>query len=121
MTRPLRFRVHVSEPFDFERANGGADLFGTSLDSVDADAAEWTIALESWFHLDDEDHDVVMVAPRYVGEQLSRVFDSLLGLPVRIAHRVPDGWHFAMTGMLSLAPTDDMDDDDEPPGHGDRI
>jgi hypothetical protein len=122
MTRPIRFRVHVSEPFSFERANGGADLFGTSLDSMDADATEWTIALESRFHLDDEDHDIVLVAPRYVGEQLSRVFDSLLGLPVRIAHRVPDGWHFAMTGMLSPAPSsDDTDDDDETAGQGDRI
>ncbi|HWJ69050.1 MAG TPA: hypothetical protein VNS79_03245 [Sphingobium sp.] len=120
MTPPLRFRIHVTEPFGFERANGGAaDLFGTTPDSADADATEWTVALESWFHLDDEDHDVVLVAPRYVGEPLARVFDSLLGFPVRIAHRVPDGWRFAMTGMLSLAPL--ANDDDESPGQKDRI
>jgi len=110
MPQPVRLRVHVSEPFDFERQNGGTDLFGTTLDSAAPDADEWIIDLDGWFRLGDEDYDVVRVAPRYVGEQLSRVFDSILGFPVRIAHRVPDGWRFAMTGMLSLAPpTDDLE------------
>jgi len=107
MAQPVRLRVHVSEPFDFERQNGGADLFGSTQDSADPDTDGWVIDLDGWFHLGDEDYDVVLVAPRYVGEQLSRVFDSILGFPVRIAHRVPDGWRFAMTGMLSLAPSSD--------------
>lgn len=111
MAQPVRFRVYVSEPFDFERQNGGADLFGISPDSADLDADEWVIDLEGWFRLNDEDYDVVMVAPRYVGERLSRVYDSLMGFPVRIAHRVPDGWRFAMTGMLSLAPPPADEDD----------
>lgn len=119
MSRPVRFRVHVSEPFDFERINGRADLFGALLDDMEADAAQWTIGLESSFRLDEEDHAVVLVAPRYVGEPLARVFDSILGFPVRIAHRVPDGWRYAMTGMLSPAPL--TDDDDENPGRTDRI
>lgn len=118
MALPTRFRVYVSEPFDFERQNGGADLFGTSYDSMDRDADEWVINLDGWFHLNDEDHDVVLVAPRYVGERLTRVFDSILGFPVRIAHRVPDGWRFAMTGMLSVVPP--TPDDDETSGQSDR-
>lgn len=121
MPRPVRFRIHVAEPFDFERANGGADLYGTLLDGADADAdaAEWTIGLEGRFQLDEAEHDVVLVAPRYVGERLARTFDAIAGFPVRIAHKVPDGWHFAMTGMLSLAPQ--TDDDDDTAGRRDRI
>lgn len=114
MPQPVRLRVYVSEPFDFERQNDSADLFGTTLDSTDPDADEWVIDLDGWFRLGDDDYDVVLVAPRYVGEQLSRVFDSILGFPVRIAHRVPDGWRFAMTGMLSLAPPSDEDVPDGP-------
>lgn len=119
MPRPVRFRIHVAEPFDFERANGGADLYGTLLDGADTDAAEWTIRLEERFHLDEADHDMVLVAPRYVGERLSRTFDAIAGFPVRIAHKVPEGWHFAMTGMLSLAPQ--ANDDDDTAGRRDRI
>lgn len=111
MIQRIRFRVHVSEPFDFERENESADLYGTSIDCADADADEWMVELESWFSFNEADYDVILVAPRYVGEHLSRVFDSILGFPVRIAHRTPDGWHFAMTGMLSLSPLPPEDSD----------
>jgi len=104
MDTPARFRVHVSEPFDFERQNDSADLFGTTRDHLDGDADEWAIELEGWFRFNDLDYDTVLIGPRYVNEHLSRVFDAMLGIPVRIAHRTPEGWHFAMTGMLSLAP-----------------
>lgn len=104
MQRAVRLRVHVSEPFDFERENGLTDLFGTTVDHHDGDAEEWGIDLEDWFSFNRSDYDMVLVAPRYVGEHLSRVFDTFTGFPVRIAHRTPEGWHFAMTGMLSLPP-----------------
>jgi len=110
-TAPVRFRVHVSEPFDFERENESADLYGTTVDHADADADEWVIDLEGWFRFNESDYDTVLIAPRYVGEHLNRVFDSILGQPVRIAHRTPDGWHFAMAGMLSLSPPPKDDDD----------
>jgi hypothetical protein len=103
----VRLRLHVSEPFDFERHNASADLFGTTQDHTDAGADEWEVALEGSFLLNGEEHGTVLIAPRYVGEQLSRVFDALLGQPVRIAYRTSDGWHFAMTGMISLAPLQD--------------
>ncbi|MCW2366001.1 MULTISPECIES: hypothetical protein [unclassified Sphingobium] len=104
MTQPVRLRLHVSEPFDFERHNESADLFGTTRDHGDEDAGEWVIELESRFQFNEQDYDSVLVSPRYVGEPLRRVFDAMLGEPVRIAHRTPEGWHYAMTGMLSVAP-----------------
>jgi hypothetical protein len=115
MKTPIRLRVHISEPFDFERENESADLFGTTLDHADPDADEWVIELEGWFRFNEREYDVVMVGPRYVGEHLGQVFDSLLGRPVRIAHRTRDGWHYSMAGMISLAPlppdeADDIDD-----------
>ena len=114
MKQPLRFRIHVSEPFDFERWNDSADLFGTTTDH-EGEADEWEIELESWFTFNELDYDTVLISPRYVGEHLSRVFDSILGHPVRIAHRTKEGWHFAMVGMLSLAPLppDEADDFDD--------
>lgn len=103
MADPLRLRIHVSEPFDFERENHNADLFGFTTDQ-DGDADEWEVELEGWFTFNELDYDAVLIGPRYVGEHLSRVHDSILGVPVRIAHRTPDGWHYALAGMISLAP-----------------
>lgn len=115
MKAPIRLRIHVSEPFDFERANDACDLYGATHDHH-GDADEWLVELDGWYRFNDADYDTMLVAPRYVGEHLSRVFDSFMGVPVRIAHRTPEGWHFAMTGMLSVPPpdpdTDDGDDDD---------
>ena len=108
MSEPLRLRIHVSEPFDFERENESPDLFGTTLDHLDEDAEDWFVELESRFTFHEEAYADMLISPRYVGEHLSRVFDSILGVPVRIAHRVEDDeerdWHYAMTGMISLAP-----------------
>lgn len=113
MTDALRLRIHISEPFDFERENGSADLFGTTHDHSD-DAEEWAVALESRFTFNEADYDMALIAPRYVGETLSKVRDAMLGIPVRIAHRTPEGWHFAMAGMLSVPPeAKDGHDDNE--------
>jgi len=101
---PVRLRVHVSEPFDFERENGTPDVIGTTVDHHDPDADEWLIELEDWYTFNGEDYDEMLISPRYVGEHPSRVFDSFVGFPIRIAHRTSEGWHFAMTGMLSPAP-----------------
>lgn len=103
MADPLHLRVHVSEPFDFERENESADLYGATVDH-EGDADEWEVDLEEWFTFNELDYDMVLIAPRYVGEHLGKVHDALLGVPVRIAHRTPNGWHYAMTGMISLAP-----------------
>jgi hypothetical protein len=112
MKTPIRFRIHINEPFDFERENGSDDLYGTTVDHEGQDSDEWIIELENWFRFNEADYDVVMVSPRYVGEHMSRVFDSILGEPIRIAHRTPEGWHFALAGILSLAPLPPEEADD---------
>lgn len=115
MKEPLRLRIHISEPFDFERENESADLYGTTVDHA-GDGDEWEIDLEGWFRFNNADYDMVLLGPRYVGEHLGKVRDAILGVPVRIAHRTSEGWHYAMAGMLSLAPTDDDDDDEDGSG-----
>jgi len=118
MSEPLRLRIHVSEPFDFERENPSPDLFGTTIDHLDAEAEDWLIELETSYTFHEEGYADMLLSPRYVGEHLSKVFDSILGVPVRIAHRIEDeeepGWHFAMTGMITLAPPPEGDGDQKP-------
>ncbi len=104
MSRSLRLRIHVSEPFDFERENPSPDLFGTTSDHMDGETDDWLVELEEGFTFHEESYSDLLLSPRYVGERLSRVFDSILGVPVRIAHRTEEGWHFAMTGLISIAP-----------------
>jgi hypothetical protein len=117
MGQALRLRVHVSEPFDFERENASPELFGWTQDD-DGEADEWEVVLDAPFTFNKTDYDRVLLAPRYMGEHLDKVHNALLGMPVRIAHHTTDedgqGWHFAMTGMLSLAPP--PTDDDRPTG-----
>lgn len=100
--KPIRLRVHVNEPFGFERENESADLLGASFDPLDEDADEWLIRMDLPFMFNEEEYREMLVAPHYVGEHLGRVFDRIVGFPVRIAHRTEEGWHFAMTGMLSI-------------------
>jgi len=109
MTDGLRLRIHVSEPFDFERENESSELLGWTLDD-DGDSDEWEVTLDAIFTFNEKDYDRVLIGPRYVGEHLDKVHHALLGMPVRIAHRTGEGWHFAMTGMLSLAPPPNDDD-----------
>jgi len=109
MTDGLRLRIHVSEPFDFERENESADLFGWTGDEDAQAEDEWEVVLDATFRFNESDYDRILIGPRYMGEHLSKVHDSLLGVPIRIAHRTHsdvdgDGWHFALTGLLSLAP-----------------
>ncbi|HEX7820731.1 MAG TPA: hypothetical protein VF463_08945 [Sphingobium sp.] len=115
---PFRLRVHVSEPFDFERENAVSDLYGWCLD-CEGDGDEWEIKLEGSFQFNEVEYDRVLIGPRYVGEHLAKVHDALLGVPVRIAHRTRSGWHFAMTGMISPAPPSppqDATDGSDPSG-----
>jgi hypothetical protein len=118
MSEPLRLRIHVSEPFDFERENESPDLFGTTVDHRDEEADEWLVHLEGGFTFREEDYTDLLLSPRYVGEHLDRVFDSILAVPVRIAHRTEDedghDWHFAMTGLISLAPPPEADGEQDP-------
>ncbi len=120
MTESLRLRVHVAEPFDFERENASPDLLGITHDHM-RDSDEWLVDLDAWFTFNESDYDTVLIAPRYVGEHLGKVHDALLGVPIRIAHRAPGGWHFAMTGMLSLAPPAEPTTGQTPPEEEDHV
>lgn len=103
MTRHVKLRIHVSEPFDFARENAGVDeLTGWTIDYTDPAAEEWEVTLDHGYDFHDVHHGRVLVSPRYVGEHLSHVFDAIVGFPVRIAHRLDGDWHYAMAGMMSV-------------------
>lgn len=102
MTDHLKLRVLVREPWDFCRQTGLEELTGWTVDHHDPDAVEWEMMLDHSYKLNDIVHGRVLLGPRYVGERLGAVFDAILGLPVRIAHRRDGDWHYAMVGTLTL-------------------
>ena len=101
MTQYLKLRIHVTEPWDFERIAGSAELTGWTVDSADPDNEEWEVHLDEGFDFHERHIGTVLVGPRYVGEHLSRMFDAVTGLLVRVAHRQDGGWHYAFTAMIS--------------------
>ncbi|AOF98322.1 hypothetical protein OVY48_17395 [Sphingobium sp. SA2] len=112
MTQHLQLRVHVSEPWDFERIAGTAELSGWTIDHADPANDEWVVHLDEGFDFHERHIGTLLVGPRYVGEHLHRMFDAVAGLPVRVAHRQDDGWHYAFTAMISerADPSDAHDD-----------
>lgn len=101
MTQHLKLRLHVSEPFDFERIAGTSELTGWTVDHADPDKEDWEVHLDQGLDFHDRHMGRLLVSPRYVGEHLGRMFDAMAGFPVRIAHREDGGWHYAFTGMIS--------------------
>ena len=101
MTDHLKLRVHVSEPWDFERIAGTAELTGWTIDHADPDNEEWEVHLDHAIDVNDRHIATLLAGPRYVGEHLSRMFDAVAGFPVRLAHRQDGGWHYAYTAMIS--------------------
>jgi hypothetical protein len=102
MTAHLKLRIHINEPWDFERENGRDELTGWTIDYVDPENEDWEITLDHGYDLHEVHHGRIVVSPRYVGEHLSKIYDSFVGFPVRIAHRLDGEWHYAMAGMLSI-------------------
>ena len=102
MTAHLKLRIHVSEPWDFERIAGTAELTGWTTDHADPDSDEWEVHLDHGFDYHGEHVGRLLAGPRYVGERLDRVIDAVVGFPARLAHRQDGGWHFALIGMVSL-------------------
>ncbi len=103
MSIHLKLRLHVSEPWDFARSTGRDALTGWTIDHTDPDAQEWEVTLDEGFDFNSHRYARLLVSPRYVGERLDRIFDAIVGFPVRIAHRNGQGgWHFAFAGMLSV-------------------
>ncbi|PZU60139.1 MAG: hypothetical protein DI547_03640 [Sphingobium sp.] len=113
MTAHLKLRLHISEPWDFPRATGLEEVTGWTTDYVhaegDAPNEDWELMLDEGFDYHERRIGRLLVSPRYVGEHLSRVFDAVVGFPVRIAYRQDGGWQYAMTGMLAIRHDDDQD------------
>ena len=103
MPNRIKLRIHITEPWDFARQNDGREeLTGWTFDHEIVELEEWEIDLDAGYKLNDILHERLLVSPRYVGEHLAKVFDAIVGFPVRIAHRIDDEWHYAMAGMLSM-------------------
>ena len=102
MTEHLKLRIHINEPWDFQRKTGIEELTGWTVDHEIEELQEWELELDAGYKMHDVIHYRVLVSPRYVGEHLSKIFDSFVGFPVRVAHRLDGEWHYALAGMLSV-------------------
>ncbi|USI72078.1 hypothetical protein [Sphingomonas morindae] len=106
-----RLIVHVAEPFDFARYNGGeSDIRGWTAQATPA-FPYWVLHLDRPARLGEESFEKVRLSARYVGETLVKVFDGFGFTAVNISHpRIDeDGrayWHFAMVGNVLLEPMD---------------
>lgn len=93
-------RIHVAEPWTFERGNGTCDLSGWTDDHHRLGQEEWVVHLNEPFTIEDEQFHQVMISPRYHGETLHRVMDRLVNLTVNI---VPHGRRWKDQDERSLA------------------
>ncbi|MET0371490.1 MAG: hypothetical protein ABW039_08955 [Sphingobium sp.] len=101
MTQHLKLRIHISEPWDFDRIAGTAELSGWTTDHADTENEAWEVHLDESFEFHDHVIGRLLAAPRYVGEHLARMFDAVTGFPVRLAYRHDGAWHYAFIGMIS--------------------
>ncbi len=103
-----RLVVHIAEPFDFERRNGGvADLEGWTAQASPA-FSDWVVHLDHVATIGDEDFDKIKISSRYAGETVSKVLEGFGFTAVNISYprHEPDGrayWHFGMVGNVLLA------------------
>lgn len=109
MTQHLKLRIHVTEPWDFERIAGTADLNGWTTDHADPDNEEWEVHLDEGFDFHERHIGTLLIGPRYVGEQLIRMVDAVAGFPVRVAHAQDGSWHYAFAAMISQRHDDHED------------
>jgi hypothetical protein len=106
-----RLIVHVAEPFDFGRRNGGvADLIGWSAQASPV-YSDWVIHLDHKAAFNDEEFDKVRISSRYAGETVSRILEGFGFTAINISYPRPDAdgrlyWHFGMVGNVLLAPED---------------
>jgi hypothetical protein len=103
--------VHVAEPFDFERRNGGtADLLGWTAQASPA-SSDWVVHLDTPAQVGDDEFDKVKISSRYAGETVAKVLEGFGFTAVNISYPRPDEngrlyWHFGMVGNVLLAPED---------------
>lgn len=108
----MRLIVHVAEPFDFARLNGGsADLEGWTAQATPA-FSDWVVHLDRTAQIGEDEFDKIKISSRYAGETVSKVLDGFGFTAVNIQYpRREEGgrvyWHFAMVGNVLLAPEKD--------------
>ena len=104
-----RLIVHVAEPFDFERGNGGvADLAGWTAQGSPA-SSDWVVHLDLPATIGEEVFDKIKISSRYAGETVSKVLEGFGFTAVNISYPRHDAdgriyWHFGMVGNVLLAP-----------------
>lgn len=106
-----RLLVHVAEPFDFGRMNGGsADLPGWTAQGS-SHYPDWVVHLDAAARIGDEEFDKVKISPRYAGEAVARVLEGFGYTAVNICWPRHDEegrayWHYGMVGNVLLEPQD---------------
>ncbi|MFW2830545.1 hypothetical protein [Sphingomonas sp. ID0503] len=87
----LALRIHVSEPWTFERENESADLTGWTADHRFLDKPDWLVHLDKPITIAKEAFGAVQISPRYVGEDFWAVMDNpLVNLTVNIVPHDPE-------------------------------
>lgn len=102
MDAHLRLYIHITEPWDFARQTGMEALTGWTHEHMGDQQDEWEVMLDNPYEMNDVVHDRIFISPRYVGEKLGKLFDSIVGVAVRIAHQSDGEYHYAMAGKASL-------------------
>jgi hypothetical protein len=97
----LALRIHVSEPWTFERENESADLTGWTADHRYFDKEDWIVHLDKPFTIDEEVFEEMRISPRYLGEDFRHVVEnSLVNLTVNM---VPHGRRWSNIDERPLA------------------
>ncbi len=105
----MRLIVHVAEPFDFSRLNGGTpDLTGWTAQATPA-FSDWVVHLDRVAQIGEDEFDKIKISSRYAGETVSKVLDGFgfTAINIQYARKDENGrtyWHFAMVGNVLLAP-----------------
>ena len=104
-----RLQVHIAEPFDFARFNGGeADVAGWTAQASHA-YPDWVVHLDRPASLGEEAFDKIKLSPRYAGESVAKVLEGFGFTAVNICYPRRDEhgrlfWHFGMVGNVLLEP-----------------
>jgi len=103
-----RLLVHIAEPFDFARLNGGtSDLEGWTAQASPA-FSDWVVHLDQPVVVGDDEFDKLKISSRYAGETVSKVLEGFGFTAINICFpRRDEGgrtyWHFGMVGNVQLA------------------
>lgn len=102
-------RVHIAEPFDFARWNGGAEDVAGWTAQGSAAYPDWVVHLDAPARIGEEEFDKIKLSPRYAGESVAKVLEGFgfTGVNICYPQRDDNGrqfWHFGMVGSVLLIP-----------------